>query len=179
MDESLITRNHSLGPDLRCLYESAFPEDECIPWDDLMRLVEQMPLEFTAYLDGGRLCGFTVVYPRPSFNWFWYFAVPDELRGHGIGQRILSQLTSKYEGQNCVLDMESPRQFPCPNLEQRKRRHAFYLRNGFRDTHVYRSYGEVEMTIMAIGPARFSIRDWDEMTEELKCFWWPKELLEE
>ena len=33
---------------IKQLYETAFPEDEQIPWDDLMRLVEEMPLNFTA-----------------------------------------------------------------------------------------------------------------------------------
>ena len=36
---------------IRQLYETAFPEDEQIPWDDLMRLVGEMPLDFTAYYD--------------------------------------------------------------------------------------------------------------------------------
>ena len=37
---------------IKQLYETAFPEDEQIPWKDLMRLVEEMPLDFTAYYDG-------------------------------------------------------------------------------------------------------------------------------
>ena len=37
---------------IKQLYETAFPKDEQIPWDDLMRLVEEMPLDFTAYYDG-------------------------------------------------------------------------------------------------------------------------------
>ena len=94
---------------IRQLYETAFPEDEQIPWKDLMRLVEEMPLDFTAYYDGevkerreqSQAClnsaesrenstegqafiGFTIVYPRKSFNWFWYFAVRKELRGGGL-----------------------------------------------------------------------------------------------
>ena len=51
------------------LYETAFPEDEQIPWKDLMRLVEEMPLDFTAYYDGETFIGFTSVYPRKQFNW--------------------------------------------------------------------------------------------------------------
>ena len=81
------------------LYETAFPEDEQIPWDDLMRLVEEMPLDFTAYYDGEEFIGFTIVYPRKQFNWFWYFAVQEELRGKGYGQQILTQLIEKYKGQ--------------------------------------------------------------------------------
>ena len=77
---------------IKQLYETAFPEDEQIPWDDLMRLVEKMPLDFTAYYDGEAFIGFTIVYPRKKFNWFWYFAVCEELRGKGYGQKILTQL---------------------------------------------------------------------------------------
>ena len=73
-----------------------------------------------------------------------------------------------------VLDMESPYQDPCPNPAQRKRRHAFYLRNGFRDTNVYRLYGDIEMTIMMMGPGSFTLQDWDDITNELKEFWWPE-----
>ena len=135
---------------IRHLYETAFPKGEQIPWDDLMRLVDEMPLDFTAYYDGEDLIGFTIVYPHKSFNWYWYFAVREELRGKGYGQQILTQLIEKYKDQTCVLDMESPTQV-CENSEQRKRRHAFYLRNGFRDTNVYRTYNDITMTIMMMG----------------------------
>ena len=135
---------------IRQLYEMAFPEDEQIPWDELMRLVGEMPLDFTAYYDGEDFIGFTIVYPRKSFNWFWYFAVREELRGKGYGQQILTQLIERYKGQPFVLDMESTTQV-CDNLEERRKRQAFYLRNGFRDTNVYRTYNDITMTIMMRG----------------------------
>ena len=47
---------------IKQLYETAFPEGEQIPWDDLMRLVGEMPLDFTAYYDGENFIGFTIVY---------------------------------------------------------------------------------------------------------------------
>ena len=83
---------------IKQLYETAFPEDEQIPWDDLMRLVEEMPLDFTAYYDGEEFIGFTIVYPRKSINWFWYFAVCEKLRGKGYGQKILTQMIEHYKG---------------------------------------------------------------------------------
>ena len=55
---------------IKHLYETAFPEDEQIPWKDLMHLIEEMPLDFTAYYDGETFIGFTIVYPRKQFNWF-------------------------------------------------------------------------------------------------------------
>ena len=174
---------------IKQLYETAFPEDEQIPWKELMRLIEEMPLDFTTYYDGEDFIGFTIVYPRKQFNWYWYFAVCEELRGKGYGQQILTLLIEKYKGQTCVLDMESPTQV-CENIEQRRRRHAFYLRNGFRDTHVYRTYNDITMTIMMMGERQrvgdgtsgmgtFTMQDWDDIIHELQQFWWPDDIKED
>lgn len=155
---------------VRRLYETAFPQEEQIPWADLMRLMKTMSLDFTVYYEDGNLVGLTIVYPRPQFNWFWYFAVPEELRGRGIGQRILTQLIEKYSGQSNILDMESPEQV-CENSEQRKRRHAFYLRNGFRDTEVGKSFKGIDYTIMMIGEGTFTQHDYDQIINELRSYW--------
>ncbi|WP_027455671.1 GNAT family N-acetyltransferase [Xylanibacter brevis] len=156
---------------IKQLYETAFPENERIPWPDLMRLIDEMHLDFTAFYDDDELIGFYIVYPGAKVNWFWYFAVKEELRGKGIGQQILTHLIQKYEGKTCVLDMESPYQNPCPNPEQRWRRQHFYQRNGFRDTNLFKSYDDIEMTIMMMGPGVFTMADWDTITNELRQHW--------
>ena len=46
---------------IKQLYEMAFPEDEQIPWKDLTRLVEAMPVDSTSHYDCANLIGFTVV----------------------------------------------------------------------------------------------------------------------
>ena len=46
---------------LKQLYQTAFPEGEQIPWDNLLRLVGEMSLDFTAYYDGEKFIGFTIV----------------------------------------------------------------------------------------------------------------------
>ncbi|MBR1687547.1 MAG: GNAT family N-acetyltransferase [Prevotella sp.] len=171
MIQKQITSASVNDEQLKYLYETAFPEDEQIPWADLMRLIGQMSLDFTAYYEDEGLIGFTIVYPRPSFNWYWYFAVREELRGQGYGQRILTQLIEKYKRLPCVLDMESPYQDPCPNPAQRRRRHRFYLRNGFRDTNVFRKFEDIEMTIMMMGPGTFTLQDWDDIIGELRKHW--------
>ena len=155
---------------VRSLYESAFPKEEQIPWTDLMKLVKSMSLDFSVYSEDGNLVGLTVVYPRPQFNWFWYFAVPETLRGNGIGQKILSQLLEKYRDRSNILDMESPKQV-CENSAQRKRRHAFYLRNGFRDTGVGKSFKGIDYTILMIGEGTFTQRDYDQIIDELRSYW--------
>ena len=163
---------------IKHLYQTAFPDGEQIPWNDLMRLVGEMPLDFMAYYDGEDFIGFTITYPRKSFNWFWYFAVREELRGKGYGQEILTQIIEQYKGQSLVLDMESPTQVS-ENIDQRKRRHHFYLRNGFRDTNIYRTYNDITWTIMMIGEGTFTMKDWDDIINELQQFWWPDDIKEE
>ena len=169
------SKNFQLDPananeDVRRLYESAFPKEEQIPWADLMRLMKTMSLDFSVYYEDGNLVGLTIVYPRPQFNWFWYFAVPEKFRGRGIGQRILTRLIEKYSGQSNILDMESPEQV-CENSEQRKRRHAFYLRNGFHDTGVGKSFKGIDYTIMMIGERTFMQHDYDQIINELRSCW--------
>ena len=170
MKTKQITKTNADDEQLKSLYQTAFPENEQIPWDDLIRLIDKMRLDFTAYYEDDKFVGFTIVFPHEPFNWYWYFAVVPELRGQGKGQKILSALIEKYKGKTCVLDMESPKQ-ECDNIEQRKRRHAFYLRNGFRDTNLYRKYDNLEMTIMIMGDAKFTMQDWNNIVAELRKFW--------
>lgn len=161
VDEALV---HSL-------YETAFPVNEQIPWDELLRLVAILPLDVTAYYDSeGRFVGFTIVYPRKAFDWLWYFAVCPEHRGKGLGQRILSKLLGRYGRRTLIIDMESPEQV-CDNAEQRHRRHGFYQRNGFRDTGVGRSFAGIDYTIMMRGKGTFTMRDYDEIIDELHAAW--------
>lgn len=91
---------------------------------------------------------------------------------------IFTQLIEHNKGQTCVLDMESPTQV-CENSDQRKRRHAFYLRNGLRDTNVYRTYNDITMTIMMMGEGTFTMQDWDDIIHELQKFWWSDDIKEE
>ncbi len=172
LTETAISQS-DLNNDMLCtLYSTAFPAEEQIPWTDLMSLIDRMSLDFTAYYDDEMgLVGLTIVYPSTDFNWFWYFAVKEELRGHGLGEQILKRVLSKYADTCLILDMESPEQ-ECSNTEQRHRRHDFYSRNGFRDTDVFRKYGEIEMTVMMTGDGTFTLQDWDNITDELKQFWW-------
>ncbi len=157
-------------PQCRQLYETAFPREEQIPYDDLVKLLAKMPLDYTAWHCGDSLVGITIVYQRPTTSWFWYFAVREELRGRGYGGRILEALKGRYAHQPLILDMESPQQ-AAENSEQRQRRHAFYKRHGFRDTGVGRSLAGIDYTIMMAGEGTFTMTDYDRVIEELRSFW--------
>lgn len=167
---------------VRQLYETAFPVEEQIPWPDLMELMQLMPLDFRTYhMPDGTFAGFTIIYRRAcktggslsetkAYDWFWYFAVEPHLRGRGIGQEILSQLIAEYREKSLILDIESPRQ-QCSNAEQHQRRCAFYLRNGFRDTGVERSFDGIDYTILMRGNGDFTMRDYYAIISELRSLW--------
>lgn len=169
MTEVSVTEAN-VNNEVRRLYETAFPREEQIPWEDLMVLVERLQLNFTAYYDEGALVGFTIVFSLKSFNWLWYFAVSQELRGKGIGQQILSQVLENYKDKTVILDMESPEQ-ESDNQAVRRRRHAFYRRNGFSDTGVGRSFGGIDYTVMMMGDGNFTTNDYDQIIAELRSHW--------
>lgn len=157
---------------LRQLYETAFPVEEQIPYNDLIYLLGKLEIDYTAYYDSEMLVGLTMVLHLPRYNWGWYFAVRDELRGKGYGQRILSALLEKYrDGHPFIIDIESPLQADAPNPEQRKRRHAFYLRNDLKDTPTSRTFEGITYTIMTSSDEPFDQQDYDDIIAALRSVW--------
>ena len=157
---------------LRRLYETAFPEGEQIPYDELIQLLKLMDIDYTAYYEGEMLVGLTMVLRLPRYNWGWYFAVTEELRGKGYGQDILTSVLDKYrDGHPFVIDIESPLQADAPNPEQRKRRHGFYLRNGLKDTGANRTYNGITFTILSSSDAPFTEQDYEEIVTALRAAW--------
>ncbi len=157
---------------LRRLYETAFPVGEQIPYDDLIHLLDVMDIDYTAYYEGEMLVGLTMVHRLPKYNWGWYFAVQEELRGKGYGQRIFSAVIDKYRnGHPFIMDIESPLQDDAPNPEQRKRRHAFYLRNGMKDTGTCRTYNNITFTILSSSVEPFTQQDYDDIVDALRTAW--------
>lgn len=157
---------------LRRLYETAFPVGEQIPYDDLIHLLDVMDIDYTAYYEGEMLVGLTMVQRLPRYNWGWYFAVQKELRGKGFGQSILSTVLEKYRnGYPFIMDIESPLQADAPNPDQRKRRHAFYLRNGMKDTGTCRSYNNITFTILSNSDEPFTQQDYDDIVAALRAAW--------
>ena len=168
-----ITSLNADNEQLRQLYGTAFPVEEQIPYNDLIYLLDKLDIDYTAYRDGETFVGLTMVLRLPRFNWGWYFAVREELRGKGYGQEILSTLLDKYRNGNpFIIDIESPLQEDAPNPEQRWRRHAFYLRNGLKDTSTCRTFEDITYTIMTTdGDKPFTQQDYDDILTALRSVW--------
>ena len=172
LKQSHIVSNNADDPELRRLYETAFPVQKQIPYDDLIQLLDAMDIDYTAYYDDEALVGLTMVLRLPRYNWGWYFAVREDLRGKGIGQEILTAVLDKYRDERpFIMDIESPLQPDAPNPEQRKRRHAFYLRNGMKDTGTSRTWEGLTFTILTNSDEPFTQQDYDDIVAALRAVW--------
>lgn len=167
-----INSSNADDKELRKLYETAFPVEEQIPYDELIQLLDVMDIDYTAYYEGEMLVGFTMVLRLPRYNWGWYFAVREELRGKGYGQDILSAVLDKYrDTRPFIMDIESPLQPDAPNPEQRQRRYAFYLRNGMKDTPTSRTWENLTFTILTNSDEPFTQQDYDDVVAALRAAW--------
>ena len=58
-----------------------------------------------------------------------YFAIAPESRGQNVGSTALKMLFERYKNKRFILEIENT-EIESDNLEERKRRKAFYLKNG-------------------------------------------------
>ena len=56
-----INSSNADNKELKQLYETAFPAEEQIPYDELIQLLDAMNIDYTAYHEGEVLVGFTMV----------------------------------------------------------------------------------------------------------------------
>ena len=164
-----INSTNANNDELRKLYESSFPEEERVPYDDLIKGLNLLDIDYSAYYEEDKLIGLSMVTRLKRYNWGNYFAVQKELRGKGLGQKILRIILDKYKkGNPFIIDVESPLQEDDSNLEIRKRHHDFYIRNGLRDTGICYTYNGVSLSIMSNSKEPFTQKDYDEIAVALQ-----------
>ena len=140
---STVDLNHSphLCRQARALYRSAFPKEERLPWWILRLNACRKGIDLTAFMEGDVFCGFTASVTVENLHFLLFFAIDDEKRGMGYGSAVLQMLQKQH--QTLVLNVEllDP---AAENYDQRKRRFAFYQRNGLVDTcyHVWEVGGK-------------------------------------
>lgn len=119
--------------DVERLLTAAFPAYELVPYSFLTEQARRDEVSLLAYHDDGQFCGFVFMIEGVDMAYVLYLAVDETLRSKGYGARILADVSERCAGKTLMLDIE-PIDEAAPNLEQRKRRREFYLRNGFEPT---------------------------------------------
>ena len=138
-----VTRDAPWFPQVKALYESAFPANERIPIKHL--LDDKIKREFWAFFnkDNGenaaapKFCGFSNSITHGSITNIVYFAVVPELRSRGYGSQILQAIRRQHPNTRIVVDIEVEEDSKdAEELERRNRRREFYTRNGFNASPV-------------------------------------------
>ena len=134
------------------LYKKSFPSLEKKPlW--LIKKGLKSTYEIYIVRDEDKLAGFMISVRNDSRNVVMldYLAVNPEIRSKGYGSFILKEIAKVYEGKTLFLACEKLDD-EAENAEQRKKRLAFYERNGWKNTGLLTKGSSGEMYLLSFSP---------------------------
>ena len=119
---------------VKALYKEAFPKDERLPLPLLWLLSKKKKEEARVYLHHGEVVGMTFTIDSKETCFLFYIAIASRWRSRGYGSEILRNVVKRAEGKPVSLFIETMDDLDAPNYAQRKRRLAYYEKNGFVQT---------------------------------------------
>ena len=117
------------------LYRSAFPRSERKPFSMIRNMAKAGKTDVWYCTDEGRFVGLAITINGPDKILLDYFAVADDSRNGGYGSKLLQMLIRHYSPMTLFGEIENVVD-PGEDLELRKRRKQFYLRNGLKEMGV-------------------------------------------
>ena len=132
------------------IYYDAFPKEERMPFSMMVGMSKLCNTDFLSFYEGGTLCGFIYLAHVGKTVFVMFFAVDKILRSKGYGSEILKEIRNRYPDKKIIISVE-----PCDrnarDFETRKRRKAFYLRNGYEETGYMMKLGGTVQEIIISG----------------------------
>ena len=135
--------------ELAALYDRAFPLNERSPIEEIMNEKSGM-LKVLAFYNNAAFCGMAVTLTSEELVHIIYLAVEEAVRGQGLGSMALGEIRKRYPGRKIVVDVERVED-GAANNDQRTRRMAFYLRNGYEETPVSYRWRDEDYVILSCG----------------------------
>ena len=135
---------------LRNLYQSAFPDNERAPFLMLWAKSGRKNVDFWAIYADEIFSGLLYIVHDGNLSYIFYLAVSSELRGQGIGSRILQALCKLYKENRICLAIEELDEHS-PNYAERVKRKHFYMKNGFEELHHKVIEGTVIFELLGVG----------------------------
>lgn len=129
------------------LYEEAFPEEEKKPLALMEDLVRQGKMEMLAVTDEGGFAGLAMNMLAEKAALLDYFAIAPDRRSSGCGSRAIRALLERFQGKKYIFEIEMQDE-TAENAEDRKRRKAFYLRNGLKETGLFANVYETDFELL-------------------------------
>ena len=137
--------------DIKRIYFDAFPKSERMPFLMMVAMSKLWNTQFFGFYNGDTPCGFVYFALNSKMVFVMFFAVDESFRSKGYGSAILMEIKNRYPDKKIIVTIE-----PCddnaPDIETRKRRKAFYRRNGYRETgYMIKLNGVVQEIIITNG----------------------------
>lgn len=142
----ILSQSHPDIPLVWKLFSESFHEHERIILSELLDCPQATLYGIYPDEESHQFAGFFIVLDCERIVYLYYFAVCPEMRSTGIGGKALHTLIDMYNGRQITLSYESILQ-PSDNADQRKRRQAFYLRNGFHESPWYFCFDGTEYVL--------------------------------
>ena len=139
-----IDENTKNLEDIKQLYMDAFPFDERIPFYIMILVGNDRGVEFLSIYDDDTWLGFIHTLVGEKLSYIFYFAIDGGLRQSGYGSKIIREYKKIHPKLSLAIE---PIEEDSDNIKQRKKRLAFYEKNGFEtlDTKVVEMGVEFEL----------------------------------
>ena len=139
-----IDENTKNLKDIKQLYMDAFPFDERIPFYIMVSVGNDRGVEFLSIYDDDTWLGFIHTLVGEKLSYIFYFAIDGGLRHSGYGSKIIREYKKIHPKLSLAIE---PIEEDSDNIKQRKKRLAFYEKNGFEtlDTKVVEMGVEFEL----------------------------------
>ena len=122
-----------------------------MPFPLMVAMSKLWNTDFLGFYEEDTLCGFIYLAHNRKIVFVMFFAVDAALRSKGFGSAILQEIQKKYPTKKIIISIE-PCDETAPDIEIRKKRKAFYLRNGYKETgYMIKLAGVIQEIIIANG----------------------------
>lgn len=133
--------------DVKKIYFDAFSKNERMPFPMMVAMSKLWNTDFIAFYDGDTPCGFIYLAHNRKLVFVMFFAVDKALRSKGYGSEILREIQRKFPDKKIIISIE-PCEASAPDIDIRKKRKEFYLRNGCKETGYMIKLSGVEQEII-------------------------------
>lgn len=137
-------------PKISHLYKTAFPADERAPMMVLTYKADRENVDFWGLYANGRWIGLAYAISENDLTYLFYLALAEGVRGKGLGSKALRSLMKYYEGNRFYIALEQLDP-SAENIEERRKRRQFYLKNGLKPINRTIREASVVYDVMSTG----------------------------
>ena len=144
-----VTEKNRFWNQINALAKEAFPPEEYLAPSKLVEMGKTANFDFWALSDKDSFVGFMVVQTYKNLAYLFFLAIDSSCRSKGYGTRSIETLKAAYPDKKHIVDFEMLDN-TSSNSEQRAKRRAFYLRNGYKETGLFLSYLGVDYEVFCM-----------------------------